>query len=1855
MATEQYDPFVEFLRAGNETSPEEDLQFQQFLGNAPTPQFRGRAASTLGEEFSGAVESGIQGLAADLEYFKALGNTVIGDTKAAEINIREARLREEFAAAPLDGLETFEQFLDQPTFSGFISQATRGFGQIVPSAALSIASAGTGALAAVVGRGVLNQVNRQVAKRIIKDSVERSAKGVADPVEQQIAEIAYGSLRQAAKRGGVAGAFGAEFAPMSGSNLSEALDSGQPLDEASALRAAAVGVPQAVIGVGSEVALLKLLGRQATKRTAVEGSLFANFAKRFGAGGLKGGAIESTTELAQEGIAVANRADLDPLFTAQDAQLRLAEAAFVGFFGGAAPGAGGGAIGGALDAVQSPRLKNTVSNVIDRAKGLVEDAKSQFINNKINSEQFGEPSPGTTAAESQRDINAQLRAMFDDETGKNAVWIAGDKPEYGAVPGRIMQTNSLGGKTAYIAFVPGRGTIVSTYADLVDEVVKAGATDEALAVALGYSATKDYSAPGDQVVQVIDSDGNVVSEEVTNEQTLGAATAKAQQTFRSDKYRVNVTTVEKALEERRKRFMAEQKPEIRDMELFDQDGTEDQTDIDLFDQRSQTIEGQRNEIGVYNKKDPAVTFDNTAAARANYERVFGYTDWTSPRFASMNEQLLNTAANRQSNNPNVAVMIEDTPDGRFRLVEEEYGQEDKFKFEKIVKDKKTGRKSTQTLLLNLSDYLAESVRRAYRVAGDLVFGSKIEGDNRLARLSSELPKLRRDSQRVTVVFPNGKSVNVALWDLVNSGRGLLFGRGQSMLGFTDASGRTVSDSKAAATEGFSTLLADMLIQGYDVQVDGKSISNAIPDSALDVTAWLDGKRLVSLGELLQRAERLSSGKRLLLFRSEEEAGLYAGRLPLGPGEKRPTPFNVLRELTPSQLATQQRSYEGRGFATLVENEEDFDPDNAAPASTRQDDDVPDTSDARTAPSTIRPVEEPPLSAREQAKVSTAVTNMVREIIDDLLKTLNLKDPPRIYTFDQLSSMSQEQLEAEFPKGLALIRLSLNQMRDRPSKLGRHISGELGKVIIYRESGNTLQDALVVAHEIGHSLYKEERDKALTNKALRDRLIKAFKNSSSFKGLSEKYGFERGFEEWFSDQVALWANKRYRRQVKSQPKTLVERFFKEFVSRLEQLWRTTSASLRQRLGGKLGAVDQSFQEFMDAVLESRRTQVAENGLSFPERLFAYQLDDMTTNAGTSSFVQRLASGAQRAVRNPKLSPLLSIIRTADGIIRTFGNDVIADMFYVRPGTGSRLGFVQARTIAWNKLKNKFEKDVMSVQDARSNEDVWAEAASDAPTSTLSGRSLAIRKFLEDMHRDYITPSKTKIGFIANYYPRALNLQEIANRPQEFINLLVSSGVSRSKAERSVSSLTNIQTAIQNDIEPQADILEPSKRAVEALELTKNLTRDQLGDFLSPPEQSFWEYVRHTVKRVEFDRATLDDEGNSKLEAQLNTLNPEDKARVTELVEMYLGYRPPLSPHMRTLNSWGQLIQTVLILPFALIGSLTDLAGPLINSREFAAFGMALKELVSTFNNRQEALNFAKELGVITSESAANAYVSSSEMDFMTPQVRGYMDKFFEAIGLTWFTNFTRAFAANMGVQFLITHAQNTTNNPRSERYLAEFGVTRDEVMTWVNSGRPLTTPEGIKVAQAVTRFVESSTLRPNAAERPPWGSDPRWALVWQLKGYFYSVGKVIIGGIRREAIARGLLDPANSTADRNAQMLLMLALPLAATLPLAMLGMELREYAKYGLAWLLPGVDANQRFFRTDRMDWPEYLGEAFSRTGLTGPLAIVSSMNQSAEWGRNPVATALGPTAEMVDKMFGQGFTVDRTIKNVAPLYNIVM
>jgi hypothetical protein len=1845
-------PFLDFLSEGRDNSASElDDAFVAFA-TGKTPEVKS-APATLGEEFSAGVEAGAQGLRADLEYFKALGNTLIGDKSAAADNIAAARLREDLAAAPLAGIETFAEFLDQPTFSGFLTQVTKGTGQIVPSAALSIASAGAGAVAAITGRAVLNQVGQQAAKRIVKDSVERTARGVADPTEQQIAELAYGSLRSAAKKGAIAGAFGAEFAPMSGDNLSEALESGKELDRGTAFRAAAVGVPQAAIGVGGEVALVKLIGQAAAKRATKEGGVFANLAKDLGTGFLKGGAIEGSTELVQEGISVANRMQMDPTFTTEEANLRLAEAAFVGFFGGGAVGGAGSGVGGLAGSVSATDTGKGVidatANVFDKARRLLDRGQEQRVNDQINEEQFGDMFSGNTTPEPEGDINAQLRAMVDRTSGKNSVWIAGEASSIKARTNRPTEI-VVDGNEAFAAFIPGRGTIISTDRAIVEEVISSKASDQALQIALGYSAVKDASNPGDLVVQVFDRDGRVISEEVTNNDGLPAAFQAAGKLM-PEGGRISQTTVEKAIEDRKRRFEAERKVEVRDMELFEslppeqqeelrrmRDGLQqdegqvdevaaDEDTVDRFGQGIQEIEGQRTIVGAYGrKKDPSAIFDNTAAARANFESVFGETNWGDPRFAAMNESLLNLAANEQRTNPDSAVSIEDTPDGGFQLVRDDFGD----LFRNI--DKK-GNESR----LNLTSFLAAAIQRAKR------------------------SKYARGS-RVTVVGPDGKKSPVNLVDLTRGGQRLI--EGQDGFGFMMQVDRKTGDSyiapQAAARAGYLAMVSELLLQGYDVQVDGQSIlQNNFPKQLGTVTAAIVGSERTSLNALLKppTTSNKPSLPELIIYEQQD----------VGVGQ-RPEPKELRRISGPlDKLLEVQARYEKRGYDTElrgpgVERDEDLaggsEIDRMMESGVRGDElltpmniDTPVSAIDRrpAAGSKARP------EIFKYGSVALALEGMTQEIIKDLLKVLNFKDPPQIFSFAKLSELTSEQLDAAFPDAgmRAAVQTALDSMRAKDSLLGKHISGPAGKVIIIRESGNALQDALVTAHEIGHSLYKEERDKALSNKALRERLIKAYKNSPTFKELSEKYGFDRGFEEWFSDQVSLWANQRYKNR---QPKNLGDKFFKDFVAQLNKLWRALSDTLRKRF--KQG-VNEDFERFMDAVLESRRTQVNENGLGFTEKAFAYELNDMAVQTGGEALAQHWRGSIKRMLKNPAIKPLMKFVRTADGILRTYAGSEIADMFYVRSqqdGSEGRLGMIRAAARKNDELQNKFRNDVGQMDDPEVVAAMEA-AASSTPTNELPPRAQQVRKFLEDLYDDYILPSNTDINRQENYFPVALNLLEILGRPEEFTELILANnpGVNRQTVSNAVNKLMRVQQAILDDGPITIDPSNPASDVVQAIKLTRGIPREimQEAGFLQPPTDALINYVRHVVKRVEFDRATKDANGRSRLQELLGQLQAEDRALAEEIISTYLGYQAnPLSPFWRKVNSWGQFIQFVTILPFATLASLTDLAGPVINSKEFAGVTMGLKEIIRTIKNRAEAEQLARDIGVVTQETVANAWVTEAEQDYMDPKVRKMSDAYFRAIGLSFFTRFSREFATGMGVQFITKHARNEFNNPRSERYLRELGLNREDVLAWIDGGRSLTTPEGLKVKQALQRFVESSILRPNAAERPVWASDPHWALVWQLKAFFYSYGKVILGGLKNEAANR-LRETPGTPMEKIRAAGTIFALTAVATMPLAMMGLELREYAKYGMAWLLPGIDPDRRYFRSDRMDWPEYAAEIFDRSGFAGPMAMVAMANQSAEWGKNPLFTLLGPTAETVEEIFANGWQVDRTIKNrLLPLYN---
>ena len=365
-----------------------------------------------------------------------------------------------------------------------------------------------------------------------------------------------------------------------------------------------------------------------------------------------------------------------------------------------------------------------------------------------------------------------------------------------------------------------------------------------------------------------------------------------------------------------------------------------------------------------------------------------------------------------------------------------------------------------------------------------------------------------------------------------------------------------------------------------------------------------------------------------------------------------------------------------------------------------------------------------------------------------------------------------------------------------------------------------------------------------------------------------------------------------------------------------------------------------------------------------------------------------------------------------------------------------------------------------------------------------------------------------------------------------------------------------------------------------------------------------------------------------------MTPMQRANAESVINAYVGNVTHLSPFWRKTNSYLATLNLVTLLPFATLASIPDFAGAIVQTKEFNGFGMMLKQIVSTIEDKEAAKRLANDIGVVMPEAAANAWMSQADSDMLDPTARMATDKFFKWTGLSGLTNLSREFASGMGKRFLIEHANNPSE--RSERYLSQLGVTYDQVRRWESSDFSFEGEDGQAVKEALQRFVESSVLRPNAAERPIWASDPRFALIWQMKSFVYAFNSVILTGIEREGYMRFLEGKGGARGLVPALAPIML-LTLATFMPLAALGLELREYAKVGLSYAIPGIDGSLKYLRTDQMDYGTYFAELFGRAGLDGPLGLITMAQRSGDWGGSSLATLLGPTAELVDKVIQDG------------------
>jgi hypothetical protein len=159
-----------------------------------------------------------------------------------------------------------------------------------------------------------------------------------------------------------------------------------------------------------------------------------------------------------------------------------------------------------------------------------------------------------------------------------------------------------------------------------------------------------------------------------------------------------------------------------------------------------------------------------------------------------------------------------------------------------------------------------------------------------------------------------------------------------------------------------------------------------------------------------------------------------------------------------------------------------------------------------------------------------------------------------------------------------------------------------------------------------------------------------------------------------------------------------------------------------------------------------------------------------------------------------------------------------------------------------------------------------------------------------------------------------------------------------------------------------------------------------------------------------------------------------------------------------------------------------------------------------------------------------------------------------------------------------------------------------------------------VLDAIGQFVDSSIVRPNAAHRPVWASDPKWMLLWHLKSFFYSYGKVIMGSVGRQMQQRYNQAEGNA-AVKSAYAAFPMLMAAGLLLPLAAAGLEMREVIQY---W---GDDP------TERQSALDYTLNLTSRAGMYGAFELGASFFGLGSFDSGPMAVA-GPTVQHIDVLF---------------------
>jgi ribosomal protein S15P/S13E len=497
---------------------------------------------------------------------------------------------------------------------------------------------------------------------------------------------------------------------------------------------------------------------------------------------------------------------------------------------------------------------------------------------------------------------------------------------------------------------------------------------------------------------------------------------------------------------------------------------------------------------------------------------------------------------------------------------------------------------------------------------------------------------------------------------------------------------------------------------------------------------------------------------------------------------------------------------------------------------------------------------------------------------------------------------------------------------------------------------------------------------------------------------------------------------------------------------------------------------------------------------------------------------------------------ALIYGATDRLRSYGYnslDKVADLFHKEPDREhGALGFLQRRQQAQGIEMNRFQDAVgqpTHVELTQALQNLQSMKTASSPLEKTIRQTLD--RLFQYMDRSGVEMKNEKGDWVPisqrytkDYFPRVWDKRAVEANRKELADLFVTEGkMKRSDAEDVITSMLGGDGLIDLAENEHHLGYTPANQALTARALdfitSKNaalFTKFQSKDL----NEIMSKYIYQATHRAEYAKVFGNDGEvirEAIQQAQKEGMSATDAAKAQKAImamEGTLGH--DFNPTLRKLFTGLTAYQNVVLLPFALLSSLSDAAGVSLRSNEFKdqfrAMQLGIKGIVGQLARRDESgdklLQRAKEFGIVDSLNMLENYGNIYNSSFMSPTLRKINDKFFRWNGMEMWNKQMRLAGFEAGQRFVL-------RNLGDSRYMHELGF-KDADLAHIKPDADggidfdnLPSPVKARMQAAMFRFVDGAVLRPNAAQRPVWASDPAWMLVAHLKQFAFSFQNTFI--------------------------------------------------------------------------------------------------------------------------------------------------